>query len=214
MALLEPMSQEAYVTVLHTANREAERLGSLINDLLELARADEGYLSLHHEQVRLDRVVDAIVANAEPLVEEHQLHIQVEASHPVLIIGDEARLIQMVMNVLDNAIHYTNPGGQITVTVHEKQRHAQFCVQDTGRGIAAEHLPHIFERFYRVDAAHPRTEWGSSGLGLAIVEWIIRVHRGSVTVESTPGQGSTFTILLPLASEELAVGVSGTTIVS
>jgi len=202
VALLEPLSQEAYVTVVRTVNGEAERLGSLISTLLELARTDEGQVHLHREPVRLDRLVDAIVSITEPLAAERHLRLSVQASSPVTVQGDEARLIQMVMNVLDNALHYTEAGGQITVTVQAEHHHAQVRVQDTGRGIADEHLPHIFERFYRVDTAHARTERGSSGLGLAIVEAIIRLHQGSVTVESELGRGSTFMVLLPIAPEE------------
>ncbi|HEY4383687.1 MAG TPA: ATP-binding protein [Ktedonobacteraceae bacterium] len=200
VALLEPLSPEAYVTVLQTVNMEAERLGSLISDLLELARADEGQTPLQLEPVRLDLLVHAIVGNMTPFVEKRHLRLHVEAPHPVTIQGDEARLIQLIMNLLDNAIYSTEAGGQITVTVQAAQQQVQLQVQDTGRGIAAEHLPHIFERFYRGDAAHTANEPGRSGLGLAIVDWIVHVHQGSIMVESKPGQGSAFIVLLPLRS--------------
>ncbi len=199
VALLDPLSQEAYVEVLHTVNTEAERLGSLISDLLQLARTDEGQMHLHLELVRLDQLVDVVVSHAQSLAQERHLRLQREGAQPVTIRGDEARLIQLVMNLLDNAMHYTQAGGQVTVRVYAEQHQAHLHVQDTGIGIAAEHLPHIFERFYRVHMAHPYTERGSSGLGLSISDGIVRAHEGSLTVESEPGRGSTFTVLLPLA---------------
>jgi two-component system OmpR family sensor kinase len=199
VALLEPLSLEGYVRVLQTVNREAERLSSLVGEVLELTRADEGQIHLHLEPIRLDQLVEAVLAHAEPLVQERHLQPQREIAALVTIQGDEARLIQMLLNLLDNAIHYTPAGGQVTVTVYAEQQQAYLRVQDTGMGIAPEHLPHIFERFYRGDVAHSQTERGSSGLGLSIVDWVVKAHGGSVTVESQPEQGSSFTILLPLA---------------
>jgi signal transduction histidine kinase len=114
------------------------------------------------------------------------------------VVGDEARLIQVVMNLLDNAIRYTHPGGQVWVSVEQTPKVARLTVRDTGIGMAAEHLPHLFERFYRADATRRQTGGSSSGLGLSIVEWIVRTHGGSVSVESQVGRGSCFTVTLPL----------------
>src|SRR5205085_6984183 len=110
------------------------------------------------------------------------------------------RLIQAIMNLLDNALFYTNPGGSVSLTVEASQAQAHMVIRDTGIGIAAEHLPHIFERFYRVDPARTRTGGSSSGLGLSIVEWVVRAHGGTVSVESQLGHGTCFTVTLPLAS--------------
>ena len=115
------------------------------------------------------------------------------------MVGDEARLIQVIMNLVDNAICYTNPGGSVALAVGAGHDQAHVAVRDSGIGIAPEHLPHIFERFYRVDAARTRIAASSSGLGLSIVEWVVRAHGGSVAVESRVGQGSCFTVTLPLA---------------
>jgi signal transduction histidine kinase len=109
------------------------------------------------------------------------------------------------MNLLDNAIMYTDAGGQVMITVEKKETTACLTLRDTGIGIAPEHIPHIFERFYRVDAARVRADGNSSGLGLAIVEWIIQAHNGTITVESQPGQGSTFFVTLPLAPSKPAL---------
>jgi heavy metal sensor kinase len=198
LALLQEGTQQDYITVLQEINAETERLGHLISDLLALARGDEGKTVFDSEPVRLDLLVEAVAANAEALAAEHEVTLEVQVESPITIIGEEARLIQVVMNLLDNAIFYTNPGGRVTLLVEAEQDQARVVVSDTGIGIAPEHLPHIFERFYRVDPARTRTA-GSSGLGLAIVEWVVRAHGGSVVVESQPGQGSCFTVTLPLA---------------
>lgn len=202
IALFEPMTQEKYTSVLRTINTEAERLGHLVSDLLALARADEGQARLEKEEVRLDVLIDAVAANAEALASEKNITLHVQANKPVTALGDEARLIQMTMNLLDNAITYTPAGGSVTLSVKAEHDKARLTVQDTGIGIAPQHLSHIFERFYRVDPAHTRTEQNNSGLGLSIVEWVVRAHNGSITVDSQPGKGSTFTVLLPLAMKE------------
>ncbi len=202
VALLHASTQQEYISVLSNVNSEAERLSRLINDLLALARGDEGKTKFERELVQLDQLVDIVAANAEPLAVEHGVTIQRSVLEPVTILADEARLIQMVMNLIDNAILYTNRGGTVTVSVAWKQEQASISIQDNGVGIAPEHLPHIFERFYRVDPARTRTEGGSSGLGLAIVEWIVRAHKGTINVDSQPGKGTTFTVNLPPGSEE------------
>ncbi len=204
VALFEPMEPEKYTAILRTVNTEAERLGHLVSDLLALARADEGQARLEKEEVRLDVLIDAVAANAETLASEKNITLHVEADKPVIALGDEARLIQMTMNLLDNAITYTPEGGSVTISTCVENGKAKLCVQDTGVGIAAEHLPHIFERFYRVDPAHARTERNNSGLGLSIAEWVVRAHNGSITVDSQIGKGSTFTVLLPLAITKAA----------
>ena len=198
LAQLQHLSANEYNTVLQDINAESERLGRLISDLLALARADEGQTRLECSPVRLDLLVQAVVANAEPLALEHSVSIQVSTPQEVIVMGDEARLIQAVMNLLDNAIIYTNPDGQVTLSVEIKRQWAYLRVQDTGIGIAPEHVPHLFERFYRVDQARVRTEGNSSGLGLAIVDWVIHAHGGTISVESQEGKGSTFTVALPL----------------
>jgi len=125
--------------------------------------------------------------------------LQVHAEEEVSIYGDEARLIQAAINLVDNAIHYTNPGGRVVLTVEKKGSWARMTIHDTGIGIAPEHIPHIFERFYRVDPARTQTEKSNSGLGLASVEWVVLAYQGSIHVASQLGDGSTFTVMLPLA---------------
>jgi len=186
-----------YRTTLGAVNAEAERLGQLVADLLALARSDEGQLHLDQVPVRLDQITLDAVAVAEPLAEERGVAVTVHAANPVTIEGDEARLIQVVVNLLDNAIRYTPAGGKVEARVATHRSQALLVVRDTGRGIAADDLPHIFERFYRADPARSRAD-GGSGLGLAIVEWVVHAHGGTIHVESHPGRGSVFTVTLPL----------------
>ena len=109
-------------------------------------------------------------------------------------------LVQLLLNLLDNAIKYTPTGGQVTAGWNLNGEQAELWVRDTGIGIANEHVPHLFERFYRVDEARSRAE-GGVGLGLAISQWITEAHGGSISVESTSGEGSTFTVRLPTVSQ-------------
>lgn len=198
LALLQDMTPQNCKLLLENINTETERLSHLINDLLVLARSDEGKIPLEKEPVHLEQLVVAVAANAEVLATERNITLHVQVTDDVIVLGDEARLIQAVMNLLDNAIFYTNANGHVTLNVTKKADQAYLTIRDTGIGIAAEHLPHIFERFYRADSARIRTEGNSSGLGLAIVDWVIQAHGGRITIESQPGQGSTFTVALPL----------------
>ncbi|HEU5380971.1 MAG TPA: HAMP domain-containing sensor histidine kinase [Ktedonobacteraceae bacterium] len=209
IALLKPQKRQEYITVLQDINAEAGRLGHLISDLLALARGDEGHAPFERELVRLDLVAEATAASMQALAEERNIQLTVHAVQPVTLVGDEARLIQVVINILENALRYTHPGGQVSLTVQTMQDKVQLVVRDTGIGIAPEHLPHLFERFYRVDPARMSTEGGNHGLGLSIVAWIVRVHGGTIAVASQPGQGSCFTVTLPLTPPSPAQGEMG-----
>lgn len=199
VALLQPEAPQNYTHILREVNSEAQRLGHLIHELLALARADEGRLPIERERVLLDELAIDVLAVVEPLAEEHQLTVSLDAEQPVAVLGDAARLIQVLLNLVDNAIRYTPPGGTVGISITTDQREARIIVRDNGRGIGAQHLPHIFERFYRADSARSRTD-GGSGLGLAIVDWVVRAHHGTIAVESMLGQGTTVTVHLPLAT--------------
>jgi heavy metal sensor kinase len=197
LALQQPGELAEYMTVLRQINGESERLGHLISDLLVLARADEGNISFEREMVPLHLLAEAVAANAEAFALERGLSLRVETHEPVEVRGDEARLIQVIMNLLDNAIRYTRPGGCVTLRVAGTAEHATLTVRDTGIGIRPEHLPHIFDRFYRVDSARTHNPDSNNGLGLAIVAWIVHAHHGTIDVESQLCHGSTFTVTLP-----------------
>jgi heavy metal sensor kinase len=199
VALVQPLALDEYITLLRDINVESERLGQLINDLLALARADEGQIPLDQEEIRLDLLACDVAATMEALAIERGITLNLEKMEPATVKGDTARIIQVIMGLVDNALTYTNAGGTATINVETHETSASFSVRDTGIGISAEDIPHIFERFYRTDPARSRVV-GGSGLGLAIVDWVVRAHGGSVSVESQVGQGSTFTVTLPLAS--------------
>lgn len=196
VALSQPSGTEGYETVLREVNSEAERLGQLINDLLALARVDEGQAQLDSEPVRFDLLAIDVVESLEPLAQERQIELKTQTLQPATIIGDAARLIQVIMSLVDNALIYTNAGGSVTVSVETCASHVHLSVKDTGIGIAQKDIEHVFERFYRADPARSKAS-GGSGLGLAIVDWVVRAHHGIVSVESQSGQGSTFMVTLP-----------------
>jgi two-component system OmpR family sensor kinase len=149
--------------------------------------------------VRLDLLVEETAAIAARQAPEHRIRVQIDA--PLLVVGDQERLTQLLRNLLENATMHTPPGTAVQVRLCQADRVAQLSVGDSGPGIGAEHLPRIWDRFYRVDKARSRA-LGGTGLGLAIVRYITEAHGGSVSAASEPGRGSTFTILLPLAAEE------------
>jgi len=198
VALEHKLTRKEYVAALHDINAESERLSKLITELLSLARADEGQLAIDHEPVRLDLLAQDVVASIEPLAIECEINLKLGQTEPATVSGDTLRLIQVMMALVDNALTYTNAGGCISLSVAVRNKQAYFAVRDTGIGIAPEDVSHLFERFFRADPARSRAA-GGSGLGLSIADWIVRAHGGSVTVESQIGQGSTFTVILPLA---------------
>ena len=200
VALAQPRSVEDYTSLLQDMNGQMERLGHLITSLLTLARADEGNINFEREIVHLDVLAEAVATTLEPLAAERDIVLDKQIEANVMVLGDEARLMQVVMNLLDNALTYTGKSGNVTLQLEKTSTHALLRVQDTGSGIPTEHLPYIFERFYRVDRARSRSD-GGTGLGLAITKWIVTMHNGTITVESQPGKGSQFSVALPLTKE-------------
>jgi two-component system, OmpR family, sensor kinase len=200
VALLNEKSPADYVGVLWGINAEAERLGRLISDLLVLARDDEAQTPLERAPLRLDLIAHDVASVSAVLANERHIQLRVETSGPVVVLGDSDRILQAVLNLIQNALTYTPAGrrGLVTIRVTDDGIRAILSVTDNGIGIEPGHLPHIFERFYRAspDSAHSQ---GGSGLGLSIVDWVVGAHDGEVTVQSQVGKGSTFTIYLPLA---------------
>jgi signal transduction histidine kinase len=175
------------------AEREAGRLTRLVADLLALARADAG-ITLQRRPVDLDMVVLDAFRTARPLA--HGQELSLEPFEPAQVLGDEDRLKQLVLILLDNALKYTPVGGQVILSLQQRDQQVEIIVRDTGVGIAAEDLPHVFDRFYRADPARSRDP-GGTGLGLAIASWIARQHDGDVVVSSSSGQGTTVVVQLP-----------------
>jgi signal transduction histidine kinase len=195
VALQQPRGSEEYRNVLASLGEQCERLTALVNGLLLLARADAGELDLRREPIDLASVAGEVVEMFEPLAEERGIRLAAEVANPATIAGDPSRIRQLVTNLVDNAIRFTEPGGSVAVGVDGVASRAILRVADTGIGIPAEHLPHIFERFYQADAARAS---GGCGLGLSICRWIAGAHRGTIEARSAPGHGTEFTVRLPL----------------
>jgi signal transduction histidine kinase len=189
--------------VLASTQEEIERMSTMVNQLLTLARADAGEEQINLEPVALDALTRTVVDGMDPLAQEGGLALTFRASAPVWVEGDPGRLRQLVINLLDNAMRHTPPGGRVDITVARRGNWAILRVADTGDGISSEDLPHIFQRFYRGDRARSRV-MGNSGLGLAIVKWIVEAHGGHIHVSSSPGEGSAFTVTLPATLGRLA----------
>jgi two-component system, OmpR family, sensor kinase len=174
--------------------REVNRLVRLAGDLLLLAQAEAG-LNLRREPVALDELVLEVVRELRPLADG--VALTPEIAEQVEVLGDRDRLKQALLNVVVNALQHTPAGGSVRVALDHAGGQARLRVSDTGVGIAREDVQRVFDRFYRADKARSRGT-GGAGLGLAIVKWIVEAHGGGVEVASTPGQGSTFVLRLPL----------------
>ena len=178
------------------ASEEAERMARLVGDLLFLAEQD-AHERMDSAPVALNEVVDEVWQRACTLdAGRHQLAL--ECNEPAVVLGDRYRLSQMLWNLVDNALRYTNPGGSVRLCLRNHGGVVELAVADTGISIPAEHVPHIFERYYRVDQARSRNE-SSTGLGLPIVKQVAEAHGGQVRVQSKPGVGTTFTVTLPVS---------------
>ncbi|HVB63267.1 MAG TPA: ATP-binding protein, partial [Nitrolancea sp.] len=175
--------------------QDVERLSRIASALLALARSDAGAITLSRDVVDLTEVLDVVVEQYSPLAEEFGVTLTVDAE-PIHVIADEDRLIQLLVNLIDNALQHTPAGGQITVGCRDHAKEFCLWVTDTGVGIGTEHLPHVFERFYRVDAARGG-QHGGVGLGLNICQMIVEAHHGSIAVTSELGHGTTVTVTLP-----------------
>jgi two-component system OmpR family sensor kinase len=174
---------------------ESKRMGSLVEDLLLLARLDQAR-EMDSKPVDINQVVEDAVISARAAGPQHPVTLNSSASE-IFTLGDEVRIHQVVANLLANARAHTPAGTPITVSVRSTDSGVEVVVADKGPGLSAEDQKRIFERFYRADASRVRTGPDGSGLGLSIVDAVMRAHGGSVSVQSTPGEGATFTLLFP-----------------
>jgi signal transduction histidine kinase len=179
-------------------NHEVDRLSRVVTELLRLVQEDAGIVQLHPEPFRLDTLVESVCKKLLPLAKDKGIALSAQLQ-PVTLYADALRIEQVAINLVENAIKYTD-AGSVRVQTFTKNGEAGFAVTDTGIGIPEEAVAHLFERFYRVDKARSRGT-GGTGLGLSIAERIITLHGGAIDVQSKPGQGSTFTVRLPLGEE-------------
>ena len=178
-------------------DKEIDRLSSVVGDLLTLVHIDSHKLKLRREMMVFADTVRESVARLKPLAQTRDQEIKMQIADSCEMFADPGKLAQVCYNIIENAIKYTPNGGTVTVSLHKSGRDAVLDISDTGVGIPPEDLPHIFDRFYRVDKARSR-DTGGTGLGLSIVKQIVRLHAGSVNVQSEVGKGTTFTVQLPV----------------
>jgi len=172
------------------------RLNTLLGDLIEISRIESGEMKMSFRYFDLTEFLRTTIAELVPTARQKNIELTIEGEkEEVQGFGDKERLKQVMVNLIDNAIKYTPAGGRIAVTCREEGNGVRITVRDTGVGIPAEHLPRIFERFYRVDRERSR-EAGGTGLGLAIVKHIVEAHGSNVEIESEVGRGSTFSFSL------------------
>lgn len=202
VALQQPRSSEGYVSALRGIESESGRLGRIVEDLLTLARADAGERRAEQVRVFLDDVVLDAATAAQVVAQRKGVTLSIPEFDETPVIGDPMLLRQLVMILLDNAVKFTPTGGQVGVHVRQEEGFATLLVEDTGAGISPSDLPHVFERFYRGDAARGRGERPSGftegvGLGLSIARWIADAHGADMTIASDEGKGTRVTVRFP-----------------
>jgi heavy metal sensor kinase len=196
VALSQDRDATEYKEALAIIQDEARRLSRLVDDMLALARADAGQRPLEIKELYLNDLAEECCRAAQVLALQKGLSLSQQPSSDIPFRGDEDLLRRMMLNLLDNAIKYTPPGGVVSLAVIEEEASIRIVVTDTGIGIPPEAALRIFERFYRVGKARSRVD-GGSGLGLAIAKWAAEAHNGTINYTSRPGEGSTFVVGLP-----------------
>jgi signal transduction histidine kinase len=185
--------------LLNSINDELIRLSSIVESLMILVKSDTGRLVFNMQPIDLDEFIEELFEETKVLAESKRIRVKLERSQPIRINGDAVRLKQLFLNLIDNALKYTPPRGQVTLTLTKKEGDAVLSVKDNGIGIPRKDQTKIFERFYRVDRSEDNVEdAGGSGLGLSIAKWITEAHNGSIEVKSREGRGSTFVVRLPV----------------
>jgi two-component system, OmpR family, heavy metal sensor histidine kinase CusS len=201
VALRSPRSPDRDAQVLENLLEEIERLTRLVSHLLFLCREDTGVNVGDLQRVRLDEIVSDVFEHMKVAAREKGLDLSIKRVDACEVSGEADRLRQLFFNLLDNAIKYTQSGGNVTVETQASGGQAIVTVTDTGIGIASEHLPHVFDRFYRVDSARS-SETEGTGLGLAICRSITESHAGWLEITSTPGIGTCVTLTIPMRRDD------------
>jgi heavy metal sensor kinase len=210
VALMSDLSPTEYRRVLRSIIEDVERMSAVVENLLMLARADADQVALRRERVPLDELLMAVYEPMERVAHAKSVTLELDEIEDLAVEGDPLWLQQLLTNMVNNAIKYTPSGGEVRLSLVRDGEAGAVRVADTGIGIPEEHQPHIFDRFYRVDPGRGRDS-GGSGLGLSIARWIAETHGGSITLASRPGEGSTFTVRLPLAGSAVASSLAEAT---
>jgi heavy metal sensor kinase len=207
LALSDPEADRAqYRQTLEVVSAEVRRLSRVVTGLLTLARADAGSLTVAVEPIDLAELCEEALCRLRPLAAQRALTY--EGPPELMLEGDPDWLRQLLLNLVENAIHHTAPDGTIRITSQQANDRIQLQVHDNGCGIAPQHLAHLFDRFYRVDKARSRAR-GGAGLGLSIAGWIVEQHGGSINIASQPGVGTTMVVTLPAATDNGTPGTGG-----
>ncbi|MCX6622566.1 MAG: ATP-binding protein [Acidobacteria bacterium] len=203
VALFTAETPEQYREAIITALEDVERLGQIVRALLLLSQAESGQLALQMTSLDLSRVVRDVVEQFEIPAESAELKLEADLPETCPAEADRIQIERLVSNLLSNAVKYTPSGGHVAVKLRSRNDMVCLEVKDTGQGIPPENIPHIFNRFYRVPSADPDK---GLGLGLSFVAWIVKAHNGRVEVESEPGKGTRFRVLLPISQGARAGG--------
>ena len=191
------MDKELRTEFMSDINSEIDRLSNIVSDLLTLVQMDVHNVKLTRENLSIAALVKENAHRLQPIADQKEQKILLTLSDPCDIYADKSKLNQVIYNLMENAVKYTQQGGQVKVTLQRLGRDAKLVITDNGPGIPKENLPHIFDRFYRVDKARSR-EKGGTGLGLSIVHQLVLLHGGAIRVESEEGKGASFIVELPL----------------
>ncbi len=192
---------ELYREFMTDITEEIEREDKIINDLLAIVRLEKGASKLNISQVNINALSETILKRMRPIARKADVELTLYANREVTADADEVKLSLVLTNLIENAIKYNRPGGTVNVTIDADHQFFTIVVADTGIGIPEKDLSMIYERFYRVDKSHSR-EIGGTGLGLAIAKGAVALHKGVLSAESTEGEGSTFTVKIPLKAEK------------
>jgi signal transduction histidine kinase len=209
IALQQPREPGVYASTLRAIEAETHRLGHIVEDLLMLARADAGERPIARARVYLDDVALDAAGAARAVAESRGVTLSVTEFEEAIVDGDAALLRQLTMILLDNALKFTPRGGEATVRVSARDGRPTLVVEDTGVGIPADQLPHVFERFYRGDPARTRGQGegvtpDGAGLGLSIARWVVDAHGGEIAITSEPGRGTRVSVQFPPAQEPVS----------
>jgi len=178
--------------------QETDRMQRLVNNLQELSRVEARTFQLKYQPLQISKVIQTAQSQMLILFQEKGIQLEViTAKNPPLVMGDKDRILQITINLLNNALQFTSIGGKVVISAKKEHNEMLVAVADTGMGISQEHLPHIFERFYRADKSRSRAQ--GSGIGLTIAKSLVEAHGGKIWVESKVDKGSTFYFTLPLS---------------
>ena len=196
MTLLEARSVEEYRRVLASQLEEFDKLTQMVNQLLVLARAEAGEIHWTDQTVDLSALASSLIEQLEPVAAAKNVRLEAEVTPGIFVRGDSNWLERVILNLLDNAIKFTGENGTVRLHLASEDGHAVLRVEDTGVGIPAQALPHVFERFFRAEPSRSKHVEGV-GLGLALAKWIVEQHHGEIRAESKTDHGSAFTVRLP-----------------